>query len=355
MDELQALRAELDELHRDNESLRDQVRLLDERLTAISADAAIPRVTADTHSSRRTLLRVAGAGAVGLVAGAVGSARPAAASNGEAIQAGFSNTAENQTRLAFGAAPLSIGGRVNEGIAMLLVDSGGSNGYALDARGGFHAIRAKGSTIGVASYGEKYAFAALASETAAIALGETVKTGGQKLAPIDRIDAHARGELDNDGQGNLWWCVASGNPGQWRKLAGPASAGAFHPVTPTRVYDSRLPTPSPGRLQSNESRRVRVADGRDLVSGAAKVNDIVPVGATAITGNLTVAATENGGYLAVNEGGNPVVSASALNWSSSGQVLSNSFVVKIDVDRNITVIAGGGSAHVIVDVTGYYI
>lgn len=354
MDELQALRMELEQLRTDNETLRDQVRSLDERLTTISGDGTGAE-TVTAHPSRRMLLRAAGAGAVGLAAGALGAARPAAASNADYLKAGFSHTAENQTRIAFGSAPPGVGQPVNQGSAMLFVDAGSSNGYAFDARGGFQAIRAEGATIGVASYGEKYAFAALASDTAAIAFGETTNTGGQKLAPIGRSDAHTRGELDNDGQGNLWWCVASGTPGQWRKLAGPGSAGAFHPVTPTRVYDSRLPSPAPGRLQSNESRQIRVADGRDLTSGAVNLIDIVPAGATAITGNLTVVATENGGYLALNEGGNTVVSASALNWSSAGQVLSNSFVVKINVDRYVTVIAGGGSANFIVDVTGFYI
>ena len=355
MDELQALRTELDQLRRDNDTLREQVRSLDERMTGTLRGAPAPPVATEP-TSRRALLRVAGAGAVGLVASVAGTARPAAASNGDPVAAGESNTAERQTRLAYGSAPSgAVGAPVNEGSAMLLVDAGTSGGYAFDARGGYHAIRARGTTIGVASYGQLYAFASLASETAAIVLGETINSGLAKRPPADRTDAHTRGELDNDGQGNLWWCVAGGTPGQWRKLAGPGSAGSFHAVTPTRVYDSRLPLPSPGRLQSNENRQVRVADGRDLTSGAVVVNELVPPGASAITGNLTAAATDNSGYLALNEGGNAAVSASALNWSSGGQVVSNSFVVKLSPDRSVTVIAGGGSTHVVIDVTGYFL
>lgn len=354
MGELEALRMELQALRDHNDTLRDQVRSLDERLKQLIGDRS-ETVDAEPQSSRRALLRVAGAGAVGLVAGAAGTARPAAASTGDFMRAGWSYTTEHQTRLAFGSSVSGQGGQVNQGSAMLLVDATGSSGYPVDARGGYHAVRAKGSVIGVASYGERYAFAALASESAAVVLGETVNSGGQKLAPNERTDAHTRGELDNDGNGGLWWCVASGTPGEWRKLAGPTSAGSFHPITPTRVYDSRLAQPSPGRLQSNESRQVLTSDGRDLASGAVNAPGIVPSGATAITGNLTAVGTENGGYLALNEGGNPVVTASALNWTTSGQVLSNSFVVKVDDSRNVTVIAGGGSAHVIVDVTGYYL
>ncbi|MEO6123758.1 MAG: hypothetical protein ABIR32_08600 [Ilumatobacteraceae bacterium] len=314
---------------------------------------------AESLPSRRMLLRIAGAGAVGLAAGAagtIGGARPVAAVAGDPMRVGFVHTSFNQTRISPGAtSPPSIGAVVNDGAAMLLIDATNTSGFAIDARGGFNAIRAKGATIGVASFGEKYSFAALASDTAAIAFGETATDGDKKLAPINRVDLHARGELDNDGQGNLWWCSTAGVPGQWRKLAGPESAGAFHPVTPTRVYDSRLELPSPGRLRAGEARQIRVADGRDLSTGGANLSDLVPEGATAATGNLTIAETSGGGFLTLNEGGNNAVTSSAINWFESGQVISNSFVVKLDGGRSVAVVAGGGSTHFIIDITGYYL
>ena len=41
------------------------------------------------------------------------------------------------------------------------------------------------------------------------------------------------GDLIEDEAGNLFVCVQTGRPGLWRKLAGPASAGAFHAISPT--------------------------------------------------------------------------------------------------------------------------
>lgn len=359
MDQMQTLRAELDELRRSNDILRDQVGSLSERLSTALDGGADGSLTNDHRPSRRALLRIAGVSAAGLAAGAVGSlsgTRPAAAVEGDQMFVGRTHTSFNQTRISPGSVPgRGQGAVVNDGAAMLLIDSTGTNGFAIEARGGFNAIRAKGSTIGVASFGEKYSFAALASDTAAIAFGDTASDGGKKVAPIERRDLHARGELDNDGEGNLWWCSAGGTPGQWRKLAGPESAGSFHPVAPTRVYDSRLALPSPGRLRGGEARQIRVADGRNLSSGATNLFDLVPEGASAITGNLTIAETESGGFLTLNEGGNNAVTSSAINWFASGQVISNSFVVKVDGGRSVAVIAGGGSTHFLIDVTGYYL
>jgi hypothetical protein len=41
-----------------------------------------------------------------------------------------------------------------------------------------------------------------------------------------------QGEIDNDSDGNLWWCVAGGARGSWRKLAGPDN-GIIVPINPS--------------------------------------------------------------------------------------------------------------------------
>ncbi len=72
--------------------------------------------------------------------------------------------------------------------------------------------------------------------------------------------------------------------------ATPETGTVFHPISPIRAYDSRNPVyPSSGVLGPNASRTISIKDGHD---GAGVVNalDAVPVGATAITYNITIGA-----------------------------------------------------------------
>lgn len=174
-----------------------------------------------------------------------------------------------------------------------------------------------------------------------------------KTPPPARGDAHAVGELDNV-DGDLWWCVGAGTPGTWRKLSGPTTAGAFHAITPARVFDSRDPVPVYGRLAGGSDLVVSIKDARG-VDGAVTTADLVPEGATAIAYNLTIAGTLGSGFLSVNPGDATGYTASSINWSAAGQLLANGLVAKIDTQRRVRVFAGGaGSTDFIIDVLGYY-
>lgn len=180
---------------------------------------------------------------------------------------------------------------------------------------------------------------------------------GFQVGPPQRGAAGFVGMVDTDSSGGLWHCVANGTPGTWRQLSGPDTAGAFHPITPTRVYDSRTAAPAPGRLAAGETRTVSVADGRDLATGAVSVTGLVPAGATAITCNVTVVGTAGAGFVTLNPGGTTAVTAATVNWSAAGQILNNGVVAKIAADRTVTLVAGGSggaSTDVVVDVTGYF-
>ncbi len=167
---------------------------------------------------------------------------------------------------------------------------------------------------------------------------------------------YAAADVISDTQGALWSCVVAGAPGVWRKLAGPTTAGSLHTVTPTRVYDSRSPQPLPGMLDTNQPRTISVADGRKPISGNVQTVDLVPPGATAIACNITITETIGSGFATVNPGINEVISASTINWSHSDQTMANGIIVGVDDERRITLIAGGGgSTHIIVDITGYFL
>jgi hypothetical protein len=127
------------------------------------------------------------------------------------------------------------------------------------------------------------------------------------------------------------------------------------PITPARVYDSRLPmTPDLfGPISGGTFRTVSIANARNLSTGAI-VGTLVPANATAIAFTLTVVGTTGQGFLAVNPGGVTTVSASSINWFGAGQILANTGAVKVSTDRTVTVAAGGGSTDFIIDIVGYY-
>ena len=205
----------------------------------------------------------------------------------------------------------------------------------------------------------------------ATATASTAGLGGSfagSLAPLLLVPAkangapksgtHAAGELYVDAKGDLYYCRAAGSPGTWVNLlsAPPATAAALHPVSPARVYDSREPQPDPGALGTGQTRTISVADGRAISGGAVTVPNLVPPGATAVAYNFTVTNTVGAGFLTLNPGGNTTVTSSAINWSTSGQILTTGSLVSANANREVTVIAGGpGATDFLLDVVGYYL
>lgn len=177
-------------------------------------------------------------------------------------------------------------------------------------------------------------------------------------APSARTVPAGTGAIDIDTNGDVWLCTAAGTPGTWRKLSGPATAGAYHPVTPGRVYDSRVANPSGlvGILASGAKRTISLADRRDFTTGASELTNFVPAGATAVTANVTVVDTVGAGFVTLNPGGTTTATTAGINWSASGQILNNGQNLTLDAARQVTLVCGGGgSTHVVIDVTGYYL
>lgn len=171
-----------------------------------------------------------------------------------------------------------------------------------------------------------------------------LRPGG--AAPITLANAHQVGELYEDETGTLWICTAGGTPGTWREIAGPASAGAFHPIAPQRVYDSR-----PDRkLVPGTDRVISVANS---VGGVA---DVVPAGATAVAATITVTETEGaaGGFVSMRPGNASDNGTSSINWWAPGQTLATTVIVGVDATRQVIALPGPSAAHLIIDVTGWY-
>ncbi|MCU1504368.1 MAG: hypothetical protein JWM12_3722, partial [Ilumatobacteraceae bacterium] len=214
--------------------------------------------------------------------------------------------------------------------------------------------------IGASSNGAGVVGAGTDGDLVAAGSGAIVFAAGL-FAATPPAGASTPGTLAKADDGSLWYSPASG---QWSKLAGPstvaAGAGTFHVIAPVRVYDSRLPSPSQGKLATGQNRVVSVADARNEVSGLVTTADVVPVGATAVVANLTVTETEGelGGFLAVLPGDATALSGSSINWSGANQNIANGLTAKIAADRTVKVFCGGvptPRTHFVMDVTGYWI
>ncbi len=159
------------------------------------------------------------------------------------------------------------------------------------------------------------------------------------------------GSLARNSDGSLWYYF---DTNKWQKITGVGTAGAFHPVTPFRVYDSRRIA---GPLLSTASTdfTLSVKDARDPETYAITTTDATPVGAAAVSANIAVINTSGNGFISVNPGGDSAIGASALNWFV-GARLGNAGIFRLNGNRELQIIAGGNSTfEFLVDITGYWL
>ena len=145
-------------------------------------------------------------------------------------------------------------------------------------------------------------------------------------------------------------CVASGNPGTWRKIAGPATSGSLHLLpAPKRVYDSRPGEPPAVDPKTPLSAGTRTIDCKQNSSG-------VPANATGLVLNVTAVTLTAFGFLSVSPGGAGFTGTSTLNWTTIGTIIANGVTVGAGPNATIDVTVGGsGNTNFIVDVFGYYL
>ena len=132
----------------------------------------------------------------------------------------------------------------------------------------------------------------------------------------------------------------------------------FVPIAPVRAYDSRLARvdmPS-GPLVSGTHRRVSVAHGRDLTTGAVNAADAIPATAAAVAANLTITDAIGAGFLAATAGGGTQTATSLINWTDPAITIANGAPIPLAPDRTIELFAGGsGGAHAVLDIVGYFV
>jgi hypothetical protein len=130
----------------------------------------------------------------------------------------------------------------------------------------------------------------------------------------------------------------------------------FFSVTPCRLIDTRGPTGTNGGPAMSAGTTLATGGSRNF-----QVTNLcgVPLTAKAATLNVTVANPTSDGYYIVYPFGatRPVVST--LNWNSGEPALANGAIVPLGSDPTLQLtvflrLYSGGTANLIVDVTGYF-
>jgi len=322
----------------------------------------------ESSISRRHALRSAGVVAVGALAGGIATiaaAGPAAAAPGS-FTGNPAVTAEATT--GFGVSATSVGGPAIAASTAApfnaAIEAYNPNWFGVAGTGGVGVVgtaTAAGSS-GVSGRADSTVSGSggfFSGPNGVTINGTSVTVQMQRTAsgaPPSTQNSYSQGALVVDNAGALWYCVTGGTPGSWRQLSGATTAGAYHPVTPGRVYDSRCAQPSPGPLSSGGIRLLSVAAQRNITNGAVTNANFIPANATAVFANVAVVNTVDSGYLTINPGGVTTVSASTINWGTSNQTQSNGVSLTLDNARQVTVVAGGpGATDFLIDVFGYWL
>jgi hypothetical protein len=356
-----ALEAELAALRAANADLTTRLARLESAL-APAASASVAEAPAG--SSRRDMLKVIAGAAGGAVAATVFVAQPAAAADGQPLLMGQTNTATSRPTRG------DYTGGDTAGVGFLFQAANDPNGNPLGTTSQYPSALAGWAGVGTGLTTGVYGYTSRPGGNGVVGFADTsdgvgvrarggkagiLITGSGIAAPPTGGATHSAGEIQFDQNGDLWACVADGTPGTWRKLAGPSTAGAFHAITPIRVYDSRVGAYTPsGLLSRNENRVVAVKDARSA-TGVVTGVDAVPAGASAVAYNLTVTGPQGANYLSITPGDATGFTASAINFNGTTDV-ANGGIVKLDASRQVKVFCGdqAGKTHFILDVTGYF-
>jgi hypothetical protein len=309
------------------------------------------------------MLRLAGAAAAGAAVSAVARPLPAAAANGDSILIGTDGGATNSGTSLTG---YNYTGATSTGVVWKFQD--GTTWPASSAS--YPSVVGGWASSSGASRSGVYGYTQWADRAGVVGLGAATGALGGLFqgtrAALNLVSsgtvgsvvaaAHQAGDVIRTSDGDLWYVAANGTPGTLRKLAGAATAGAYHALAPGRVYDSRVPQPIQGAIANGQDRTISIKDKRNVDTGAVTLADFVPAGATAITANVTIVSQSGAGFLTVNPGGTTTVESSTINWSAGGQVAANGVTLTLDANRQLTVVCGGnGSTHFLLDVSGYYL
>lgn len=341
MARVSALEAELAELRATCAALRAE----QDRGATVSERSAPPAPPAAGTPSRRLVIGGAVAGAAAALTGALAGPSPAAAASGtmqygDTQDAGFDVTELTGRNSSYVLLVRNLGfGRGIQG------NSDTSDAVTGSAQSGHGVVGLSATGIGMRAQATNGIGLRSSSNRTQIQLN----TVGARPAPTGDAFAHALGDIVRDDTGDLWLCVGAGTPGTFRKLSGPATAGALHLLpAPVRIYDSRPGSaPAVGTKAQLDGGEVRTLDCGANGTG-------VPVGATGVLLTcMVVGAAAGSGNLTVWSNSAPRPAANTMVWGGSSGRASTLAVSAVDAARRIKV-SSSLRTDLVVDVVGYH-
>jgi len=136
--------------------------------------------------------------------------------------------------------------------------------------------------------------------------------------------------------------IAVAVPAQLLAQAGPYQ---YYSLTPCRVADTR------NAVSTNGGPGLTTATRDFQIRG----NCGVPVGAKAVSLNVTITNASSSSWLTLWPSGTAKPFVSTINFDSSVNALANGAIVGLSTNTNDLSIANAiGGVHVILDVTGYF-
>ena len=130
----------------------------------------------------------------------------------------------------------------------------------------------------------------------------------------------------------------------WFGPEGENTGARYHPLAPARVLDTRA---------ANGAPLAPLAGGATLSLQVTGRGGVPATGVTAVIVNVIAVDPVRGGFLSVWPAGEPMPVASNLNFAT-GQTLPNLVVAKLGAGGKVNIYNGGGSAHLVADVAGWY-
>lgn len=303
----------------------------------------------DTMPDRRWTRRavITGAAAAAATAAAGATASPALAAAGGSVIMGVDNNADaTQTTL-----------RSSNATRTLTVSTSSATASAVRMTSPTSTVVCAGSG-GVSSTSTTGFAASLASTTGPALVLSAGVLAEPPLATPPAVGSMwaVRSPTMLDDEYQLWINVGGAPPSKFVMLASLASAGAYVPIDPARVFDSRYQPPV-GPVVKGAPRLFNVRDSYFPATNTIRELAAIPAGATAVTVNLTVTGTNSSGYAALERGVATEAQWSSINWGGANQTIANGLTVMLDNQRRLKAFvegAPGTRADVIVDVTGYY-
>ena len=306
-------------------------------------------------TSRRRLIGGVVAGAAAAVGGVVLGAEPAAASTGAMTYGTTNDAGTDRTTLISGniTSTLAV---VNDG-AGFGVDASAANGPAVqgiaNAGTGVWGRCSPGVGVrGITSTGTAGFFQAgdgLGVRISSDDVHLRLEPATGRPAPTADASSHLKGELVCDDNGSLWYCIATGTPGTWRRLVGTSTAGAFHLLkVPVRIYDSRAGSqPAVGLKTKLAANEIRTLDCKANASA-------VPSGATGVVLTCLLVDTSAGnGNFTVWANGQAKPSANTMVFGGSAGRFAATAISSVDSAAKVHV-ASSVATNLVVDVVGFY-